>query len=98
MVKGLDCLASAVRCEMRPLPRALWILLGLFGSLLLGTTSAHAVEYRLLVASIFDTTLMSFVSLQSSCTAPRDRASSESRRGSTLGKSAGGGCRRGVRS
>ena len=47
---------------MRPLPRALWVLLGLFGSLLLGTTSAHAVEYRLLVASIFDTTLMSFVS------------------------------------
>lgn len=47
---------------MRPLPRALWILLGLFGSLLLGTTSAHAVEYRLLVASIFDATLMSFMS------------------------------------
>jgi len=47
---------------MRPLPQAVWILLGLFGSLLLGTTSAHAVEYRLLVASIFDATLMSFMS------------------------------------
>jgi len=48
---------------MRPRPRALWILLGcLFGSLLLGTTPAHAVEYRLLVASIFDATLMSFMS------------------------------------
>ena len=47
---------------MRPHPRAVWILFGLFGSLLLGTTSAHAVEYRLLVASIFDATLMSFMS------------------------------------
>jgi len=47
---------------MRPRPRVLWILLGLFGSLLLGTTPAPAVEYRLLVASIFDATLMSFVS------------------------------------
>src|SRR5215468_9614249 len=48
---------------MRPRPLALWILLGcLFGSLLLGTTPAHAVEYRLLVASIFDATLMSFMS------------------------------------
>src|SRR5262249_42632606 len=45
---------------MRPRPVALWILLGLFGALLPGT--AHAVEYRLLVASIFDATLMSFVS------------------------------------
>src|SRR5215510_2451247 len=45
---------------MRPRPRALWILLGLFGSLLPST--AHAVEYRLLVASIFDATLMSSVS------------------------------------
>src|SRR5262249_13979834 len=62
MVKGLDCPASAGRYEMRPLPRAPCVLLGLFGSLLLGPTSAHAVEYRLLVASIFDTTLMSFVS------------------------------------
>jgi hypothetical protein len=47
---------------MRPRPRALCILLGLFGSFLLGTTPAHAVEYRLLVASIFDAALMSFVS------------------------------------
>jgi len=47
---------------MRPRPWVLWILLGLFGSLLLGTTPAPAVEYRLLVASIFDATLMSFVS------------------------------------
>src|SRR5215469_18870670 len=47
---------------MRPFPRALWILLALFGSLLPAATSAHAVEYRLLVASIFDSTLMSFVS------------------------------------
>jgi len=47
---------------MRPRPRALCILLGLFGSFVLGTTPAHAVEYRLLVASIFDAALMSFVS------------------------------------
>src|SRR5262249_60229235 len=46
---------------MRPVPRPLCILVGLFGSLLLGSTPAAAVEYRLLVASIFDATLMSFV-------------------------------------
>lgn len=45
---------------MNPLRRALRVWLGLIGLLLLGTP-AQAVEYRLLVASVFDTSLTSFV-------------------------------------
>lgn len=44
-------------------PRTRWVCLGLVGLLLL-STPAHAVEYRLLVASIFEATLTSFVSAQ----------------------------------
>ena len=45
---------------MNPLRRASWVWLGLLGLSLLGTP-AQAVEYRLLVASVFDTSLTSFV-------------------------------------
>ena len=45
---------------MNPLRRALWVWLGLIGLSPLGRP-AQAVEYRLLVASVFDTSLTSFV-------------------------------------
>ena len=83
---------------MRPLPRALWIFLALFGSLLLGTTSAHAVEYRLLVASIFDTTLMSFVSPPELVYGASGPGLERVEKGLDTGQIGGGGCRRGVRS
>jgi hypothetical protein len=45
---------------MNPRRRAVWVAIGLAG-LLLTARPSYAVEYRLLVASVFDTALTSFV-------------------------------------
>ena len=45
---------------MKPRRRAVWVSIGLAG-LFFTASPSHAVEYRLLVASVFDTALPSFV-------------------------------------